>query len=174
MFYYTDDQRRLIDVFEKHVKAELDGDIDITMETMVSDPHLVNVPNNMGGFGRKGVKDFYINHLVGKFFPPDVKMDRLSLTVGKDQIVEELIISFTHTCLIDWMLPNVEPTNRKVEVGFVVVVGFENEKISHEHIYWDQATVLVQIGLLDPRGLPVVGSEGAKRLRNTSGVPTKF
>lgn len=165
---YTDHQREMLDVFERHIQAELNGDIETTMATMSSDPHLINVPNHMGGFGYEGVKQFYIHHLVGKFFPPDMKMERVSITVGKDQIVDELIISFTHTCKIDWMLPDVEPTNKGVEVSFAVIVGFNEGKITHEHIYWDQATVLVQIGLLDPSHLPVIGADAAKRIRQTT------
>ena len=109
---------------------------------------------------------FYRDHLVGKFFPPDVKMDNLSRTVGTDQIVEELAISFTHTTAIDWLLPGVAPTGKPVELVVVVIVGFKDGKISHEHIYWDQASVLVQIGLLDPKGLPVSGAEVARKVVN--------
>jgi carboxymethylenebutenolidase len=86
--------------------------------------------------------------------------------VGESQIVEELVISFTHTTVIDWMLPGVAPTGRPVEAAFVVVVGVKDGKVSHEHIYWDQASVLVQIGLLDPRGLPVTGAEAARKVMN--------
>src|SRR3981081_4939832 len=88
-----------------------------------------------GGVGREGVQTFYRDHLVGKFFPPDVKMTSVSRTVGHDQVVDELVISFTHTTVIDWMLPGVPPTGKPVEVAFVVVVGFKDGKISHEHIY---------------------------------------
>lgn len=162
----TDQQREMLAVFDQHVRAEIDGDIETTMSTMAFDPHLINVPNQMGGFGREEVKQFYIDHLVGKFFPPDMQMERISLTVGADQIVDELIISFTHTCPIDWMLPDVAPTQKRVEVAFAVIVGFHEGKITHEHIYWDQASVLVQIGLLDPSHLPVIGADGAKRIRS--------
>lgn len=93
-------------------------------------------------------------------------MTGVSRTFGEDQIVDELVINFTHTTVIDWMLPGVPPTGKKVEVAFAVIVGFEDGKISHEHIYWDQATVLVQLGLLDPAGLPVVGAESARRVLN--------
>jgi carboxymethylenebutenolidase len=120
----------------------------------------------IGGVGREGVRTFYRDHLVGKFFPPDMKMTSVSSTVGTDQIVDELVISFTHTTEIDWLLPHVSPTGRPVEVAFVVIAGFRDGKISHEHIYWDQASVLVQIGLLDPNGLPVSGAESARRLLN--------
>ena len=95
---------------------------------------------------------FYRDHLVGRFFPPDVKMASVSRTVGESQIVEELAISFTNTTPINWLLPGVAPTGNPVEMAVAVVVGFKDGKISHEHIYWDQAGVLVQVGLLDPRG----------------------
>lgn len=136
------------------------------MDTMTDSPHLNHVPTMAGGVGRDGVHAFYRDHLVGKFFPPDVKMDNLSRTVGTDQIVEELAISFTHTTPIDWLLPGVAPTGKPVELVVVVIVGFKDGKISHEHIYWDQASVLVQIGLLDPQGLPVSGAEVARKVVN--------
>lgn len=161
-------QKEMVALFEKHVAAELDADLDTTMATMTDNPHLHNVPTMVGGMGRDGVRAFYRDHLVGKFFPPDVEMQNVSRTVGTDQVVDELVIRFTHTTPIDWMLPGVEPTGKRVEVAFVVVVGFRNGKISHEHIYWDQATVLVQLGLLDPAGLPVCGPEGARRVLDPS------
>ncbi len=159
-------QQAMVELFQRHVKAELDGDLETTMATMSDNPHLTNVPNIMGGVGSKGVRDFYRNHLVGKFFPPDVKMQNVSRTVGKDQIVDELVISFTHTTVIDWLLPGVPPTGKKVEMAVAVIVGFKNGKISHEHIYWDQAGVLVQIGLLNPSRLPVSGAESARKVLN--------
>lgn len=160
----TAKQQAMVNLFQKHVDAELAGDIETTMATMTEAPHLHNVPNMMGGVGREGVRRFYSNHLVGKFFPPDVEMIRVSLTVGEDQIVEELVIKFTHTVAVEWMLPNIVPTGKKVEVAFAVIVKFEGGKVAHEHIYWDQATVLVQLGLLDAKGLPVCGAESAQKI----------
>lgn len=151
-------------VFERHVAAELAGDLETTMETMSQDPHILHVPSMMGGVGRKGVQEFYRDSLVGKFFPPDVVMRSISRTLGETQLVEELIISFTHTTEVPWMLPDILPTGRPVEIACVVIVGFRDGKVSHEHIYWDQASVLVQLGLLDPKGLPVTGSEGVRWL----------
>jgi carboxymethylenebutenolidase len=156
----------MVELFQRHVKAELDGDLDTTMATMSDNPHLNHVPVMAGGVGRKGVHDFYRNHLVGKFFPPDVKMVNVSRTIGSDQIVDELVISFTHTTAIDWLLPGVRPTGKPVEMAVAVIVGFKNGKISHEHIYWDQASVLVQIGLLNPARLPVSGAESARKVLN--------
>ena len=154
----------MLDTFKRHVDAELAGDLDTTMATMTANPHLHNVPSMVGGVGRDGVRKFYKNHLVGKFFPPDVTMTNVSNTVGDTQIVDELVIGFTHTTMIDWMLPGVAPTGKPVEIAVVVVVGCEDGKIAHEHIYWDQASLLAQIGLIDPKGLPIVGAESARKL----------
>ncbi len=160
----SEQQQAMAALFQAHVGAELEGDLDTTMATMSEAPHLNHVPTMAGGVGRDGVRAFYRDHLVGKFFPPDVEIKPVSRTVGEDQIVEELYISFTHTTVIDWLLPLVPPTGRKVEMVVAVVVGFQDGKISHEHIYWDQAGVLVQIGLLDPTGLPVTGAESARKV----------
>ncbi len=159
-------KQALIDVFQKHVAAELAGDLDTTMATMSAQPHLHNVPTMVGGVGYDGVRRFYRDHLVGKFFPPDVTMTPVSRTADEHQIVEELVISFTHTAVIDWMLPGIAPTGKKVEVAFAVIAGCKDGKITHEHIYWDQATVLVQLGVIDPKGLPVVGAESARKVLN--------
>jgi len=156
----------MVGLFQKHMNAELAGDLDTTMSTMASAPHLNHVPTMAGAFGYEQVKAFYRNHLVGKFFPPDVRIASVSQTVGENQIVDELLISFTHTTEIDWLLPGISPTLKPVELAVVAIVGFRDGKISHEHIYWDQAGVLVQIGLLDPSGLPVSGAESARKVVN--------
>jgi carboxymethylenebutenolidase len=162
----SEKQQQMVALFEKHVGAELAGDLDTTMATMSDTPHLNHVPTMAGGVGQSGVRAFYRDHLVGKFFPPDVKMASVSRTVGEDRVVEELVISFTHTTVIDWLLPGVAPTGKAVEMAVAVIVGFQGDKISHEHIYWDQAGVLVQIGLLNPAGLPVTGAESARKVVN--------
>jgi carboxymethylenebutenolidase len=160
----TERQMNMVALFERHVGAEMEGDLDTTMATMTDEPHLNHVPTMAGGVGKEGVRSFYRDHLVGKFFPPDVQMASVSRTVGEDQVVDELLISFTHTTVIDWLLPGVEPTGKPVEMAVAVIVGFKDDGISHEHIYWDQAGVLVQIGLLDPTGLPVTGAESARKV----------
>ena len=164
----------MIELFQKHVNAELAGDLDTTMATMNDDPHLNHVPTMAGGVGRDGVRAFYRDHLVGRFFPPDVNMTSVSRTVGDNQIVEEMVISFTHTMAIDWLLPGVAPTGRPVEMAVAVVVGFKDGQISHEHVYWDQAGVLVQVGLLDPEGLPVTGAESARKVANPKLPPRRM
>ncbi len=168
----TPEQQAMVNLFEKHVQAELDGDLETTMATMTANPHLNHVPVMAGGVGRDGVRNFYANHLVGKFFPPDVEMLNVSRTVGSDQVVDEMVLRFTHTKPIDWMLPGVAPTGKRVEVAVVVVVKVEDGKIAHEHIYWDQAGVLEQIGLLNPDGLPVNGAESARKVLDP-GLPPR-
>src|SRR6516165_3088508 len=143
------EQEAMVALFQRHVDAELAGDLATTMATMTDDPHLNHVASMAGGVGRDGVLAFYRDHLVGRFFPPDVTMTNVSRTVGQDQVVEEIAINFTHTQPIDWLLPGIPATGKRVEMAVAVIVGFRNGKISHEHIYWDQASVLVQIGLLD-------------------------
>ena len=160
----SDKQQQMAALFEQHVGAELEGDLDTTMATMSDDPHVNHVPTMAGGVGLEGVRAFYRNHLIGKFFPTDMEMTSVSRTIGEDQVVDELFIRFTHTMEMDWLLPGVPPTGKVVEMAVAVIVGFQDGRISHEHIYWDQASVLVQVGLLDPAGLPVTGAESARKV----------
>lgn len=152
-------------IFKAHMDAELAGDLDRTLATMAPQPHLVNVPTMVGGQGPLGVRTFYAKRLIGQFFPPDVTFETVSRTYSDERLVDELIISFTHTHKIDWMLPGVKPTGKRVEAVFVVIVGIQNDKVAYEHIHWDQASVLVQLGLLNPTGLPVTGAGAAAKLR---------
>lgn len=153
-------------VFDKHVKCEFqDHDVDATMKTMVREPYVHHVPMMTGGIGYDSVYNFYKNHFVGKM-PEDTKIERISRTVGKDQVVDELILKFTHSREIDYLIPGVAPTGKYVELPHVVVMKFIGNKIAHEHIYWDQASLLAQIGLLDANAnLPVKGIEQSRKLQ---------
>ncbi|GJG88093.1 hypothetical protein tb265_32740 [Gemmatimonadetes bacterium T265] len=158
------DAAAMLATFDRHMAAELAGDLDTTMATMTDAPYVNHVPVGTGGVGREGVLAFYRDHLVGRFMPPDVAIEQVARTVGVDRVVDELVITFTHTVPVDWMLPGLAPTGRRVEAAVVVVVGFAGERIAFERIYWDQASVLVQLGLLDPAGLPVSGAESARKV----------
>ena len=161
-------QEKLGDIFDKHIEFEFDKeDVDATMTTMTEDPYVHHIPTLAGGVGYNGVYNFYTNHFVGKM-PKDWKITNVSRTVGKDQVVDELIISFTHDREIDYLLPGIAPTGKYVEIPHVVIMKFKNNKISHEHIYWDQASVLVQVGLLDSDGLPVTGIQQTNKLAELS------
>ncbi len=152
-------------VFDAHVKAEfVDKDVAATMATMAPEPYLTHVPTLTGGTVRAQVTQFYRDHFVGHW-PDDVEVKPLSRTVGENRVVDELIVSFTHDREMRVYLPGVAPTGRKVVLPHVVVMGFDEAgRVSYEHIYWDQATLLVQVGLLDPERLPVAGAEQAGRL----------
>ena len=153
-------------VFDKHVTCEFqDHDVDATMKTMVREPYVHHVPMMTGGIGYDNVYEFYKNHFVGKM-PEDTKIERISRTIGKDQVVDELILKFTHDKEIDYLLPGVAPTGKYVELPHVIVMKFVGDKIAHEHIYWDQASLLAQIGLLDANtNLPVKGIEQSRKLQ---------
>lgn len=154
----------LVVMWEAHCRYEFETyDVDATMATMVAEPYVNNIPTMTGGVGHEAVKRFYSNHFIGHN-PPDTVVVPVSRTVGADSIVDELIFCFTHTSPIDWMLPGIAPTGQRVEVPLVAIVKFRDGKIAHEHIYWDQASVLVQIGKLDPESLPVAGMETARQV----------
>ena len=160
-------------IFGEHMDAELNGDLDRTLATMTDNPHIVNVPTMIGGQGEQGVRTFYANRLIGQFFPPDVQFETISRTYSPERLIDELIISFTHTIEMDHLLPGVKPTGKFVEAVFVVIVGIEDGKVSYEHIHWDQGNLLVQLGLIDPEGLPLTGAGAAAKLRNPS-IPDPF
>jgi carboxymethylenebutenolidase len=155
-------------IFDAHIAKEfVDRDVDATMATMVAEPYVHCVPLMTGGSGGKGVRRFYSEHFVNQI-PKDAEVTPISRTIGKDQVVDELIVSFTHDTQWDYLLPGIPPTGKRVEIPHVVVMKFVNGKVAHEHVWWDQASLLVQVGLLDPAKLPVAGVEQARRLLSIS------
>jgi carboxymethylenebutenolidase len=170
----------LAKIFDKHVNCEFeDKDVDATMQTMTKEPYVYHVPVLTGGKGYNEVYTFYSNSFVGKM-PSDTKFVRISRTISKDQVVDELIIRFTHKIEIPAMIPGIPPTGKYVELPIVVVMKFKGNKIAHEHIYWDQASLLKQIGLLDyttnnnnNNQLPIIGIEQSKKLQELLSLSTQ-
>lgn len=161
-------QDNLVRLWEEHMRHEFDTkSTEDTLATMVEDAYVNHIPVLTGGVGKAALREFYATHFIPKM-PPDMAMTPLSRTIGTDDLVNEMVISFTHTVEIDWMLPGIAPTGRHVEVALVVIVRFRDGRLAHEHIYWDQASVLVQLGLLDPARLPVAGVESAKKALDPS------
>jgi carboxymethylenebutenolidase len=155
-------------LWEAHCRYEFEArDVDATMATMVAQPYVNHIPTMTGGVGHDQLKRFYKYHFV-EGNPPDFRLTSISRTIGEDRIVDEFIMHFTHTTEIDWLLPGIPPTGRAVEAPAVAIIQFEGDKLVHEHIYWDQASVLVQVGLLDPAGLPVAGAETARKVADKS------
>lgn len=150
-------------LWEEHIRHEFSTkNTEETLKTMVDHAYVNHIPTMTGGNGKDKLGDFYTNHFIPKM-PEDVELVPISRTVGETRVIDEFIFKFTHSVEMDWMLPKVKPTNKKVEIPFVVIVQFEGDKLAHEHIYWDQASVLVQLGLLDIDKLPICGVEQAKK-----------
>ena len=159
-------QQALADLWEAHVHSEFASrDTDDTLATMVDDAHVNHIPVMTGGVGKAELREFYSQHFIPKM-PPDTEMIPISRTIGNHQVVDEMVFKFTHTITMDWMLPGIPPTGKRVEVPLVAVIRFRDGKLAHEHIYWDQASVLVQLGLLDSSRLPVVGIATAAKALN--------
>jgi len=161
-------QQTLSQRWDDHVKFEFaTRNTDDTLETMVVDSYVNHVPVMTGGVGHEELREFYSKRFIPQM-PPDTAMTPVSRTIGVDRIVDEMVFEFTHTSKMDWMLPGVEPTGKHVKVALVVIVHFRDGKLAHEHIYWDQASVLVQLGLIDVGNLPVTGVESAEKVLNPS------
>src|SRR5215467_6489305 len=151
-------------LWEEHTRHEFSTrDTDATLATMVEDAYVNHVPVLTGGSGKGALRIFYEREFIPNM-PPDTKLLPISRTVGEDQLVDEMIFSFTHTQEMPWMLPGIPPTNAHVEIPLVAIVAFRGGKLVSEHIYWDQASVLKQIGLLSDLRLPVFGAETARKV----------
>jgi carboxymethylenebutenolidase len=153
-------------VFDAHMAAEFElQDADKAMDTMTDAPSLTHVPVITGARGKNDLHDFYRDHFVGKW-PSDLSVERISRTTSENMLIDEFIVRFTHDIVIDPILPGLAPTGRRVELPYVAVVGFEKGRIAFERIYWDQGSMLVQLGVLDADRLPLVGSQQAEAIRN--------
>lgn len=162
----TTSQKQLVQLWEEHIQDEfVTRNTEDTLTTMVEDAYVNHMPVMTGGVGQEELRRFYSTRFIPQM-PPDTEMTPISRTIGDDQLVDEMVFKFTHTVTLDWMLPGVAPTGKRVEIPLVVIVHFRDGKLAHEHIYWDQASVLVQLGLLDAGRLPVSGIEQARKALN--------
>jgi carboxymethylenebutenolidase len=154
----------LSELWQEHTAHEFSTkDTDATLATMVDDAYVNHVPVMTGGCGKEALRAFYSRDFIPRM-PPDTVLTPVSRTVGADQLVDEMIFSFTHSEEMPWMLPGVAPTHKRVEIALVAIVKFRDGKLAHEHIYWDQASVLKQIGLITDESLPVFGVETARKV----------
>ena len=155
----------LSSAWDQHLASEFGAkSADEAVATMTAESHVNIVALMVGARGRDNVRDFYANHFLSQI-PPDMETVPVSRTIGQGRVVDEMIMRFTHSIQMDWLLPGILPTGRRLEVPMVAIIQFEGDKIAHEHLYWDQASMLVQIGLLD-RTLPVRGGEIAVQVLN--------
>lgn len=160
----TPAQETLRHLWEEHVRYEFaTHNTEDTLATMVDDAYVNHVPVLTGGVGRNELREFYSKRFIPQM-PPDTEMIPVSRTISEEQLVDEMVFKFTHTIRMDWMLPGVAATGKRVEVPLVAIIRFRDGKLAHEHIYWDQASVLVQLGLIDSSKLPVAGVETARKV----------
>ncbi|CEN59628.1 hypothetical protein ASPCAL02073 [Aspergillus calidoustus] len=154
-------------IWDEHTYYEFENrSVEHTMATMVGEPYVNHVPTLTGGIGREKLTDFYRHHFIFNN-PDDTNLELISRTIGIDRVVDEFIFSFTHTKEVDWILPGLPPTNVPLRIPFMAVVNIRGDRLYHEHITWDQATVLRQLEILPnylpfPYPTPSIAGEGAR------------
>lgn len=160
----------LVEVWEQHVYSEfVMKDAKAALTTMSDNPYVLMVPIAVGGRGREGVYNFYHDCFLAQL-PADITPVPISRVVGEDILAEEAVYQLTHDQVLDWMIPGLPPTGKRVEAGVVAIITFKDGKISSEHLYWDHASVLAQLGVIDPGALPVKGIESPRTLLEWAGV----
>ena len=164
----TPAQEALQAVWEEHIAHEFGThSTEDALATMVEDAYVNHIPVMTGGVGKPALREFYSKYFIPQM-PPDMELHLVSRTIGTNQLVDEMLVKFTHTIQMDWMLPGIAPTGKRIEVAVAAIVQFRDGKLAHEHLYWDQASVLVQLGMLDPVTLPVVGVDSARKVLDPS------
>ena len=137
-------------------------DADAALATMTENPYLLMIATGTACIGRAAVREYYANHFLPAI-PPDLELESLSQTIGSDRLAEEMVVRFTHTIEMDWLLPTLRPSGRRAQYIIAAVIGFEDSKVAHEHIYWDQATLLSQMGVLN-HPLAAAGTGSVRQL----------
>ena len=137
--------QEMVRLWEKHLEGEfVTKDVEASLATMVEEAEVDHIPHHTGGRGKSQLRSFYRDGFIPSW-PADLRMTPISRTVGEDHLVDEMRLTFTHSKQMDWFLPGLAPTNRKVDIQLVVVVEFRGDKMARERIYWDHATVLRQV-----------------------------
>jgi carboxymethylenebutenolidase len=159
----TPDQQTMLVTWQQHTYAEFVlKDADAALATMTESPYVFVVSSGTAWVGRAAVREFYADHFLPQI-PPDLEIVSLSRTFAAGRFVEEMVMRFTHSIEMDWILPGLRPTGRTAEIVLAGVIQFKRGKIAHEHLYWDQATLLSQMGVLD-HPLAVRGVDSALQL----------
>ncbi len=161
---YSPDEQKLIVIWEEHIRCEFEEhNVEKTMKTMTNTPHNISVPTLAGGVGFEEVQHFYTRSFIHQM-PEDIESTLVSRTIGGNRLVDESILEFTHSVVMDWILPGIAPTHRKVKIAMVAIIGFRDDNVEYEHLYWDHASVLYQVGLIEGDKLPVLGKESAEKI----------
>ena len=159
----TPDQQTMLATWQQHTYAEFVlKDADAALATMAENPYVFMISSGNLRVGRAAVREFYADHFLPQI-PPDLEITSLTQTFGNDRLVEEMVVRFTHSLEMDWILPGLRPTRRTAEFVLAGVIQFEGGKVAHERLYWDRATLLSQMGVLD-HPLAAGGVDSAQRL----------
>jgi carboxymethylenebutenolidase len=151
-------------LWDKHLESEFaQKDPDAALRTMTDNPRVTVIPTMIGGKGTVELRNFYARHFLNQI-PPDMEVISISRTIGQGRVVDELVLKFTHTVQMDWVLPGIPPTGKRIEFAMAVVVYTEGDRISAENLYWDNATILKQAGLITDPKLPILGAEHAQNM----------
>lgn len=162
-------EKKMNDLWDTHLTSEFTHKSpEQALATMTDNPRVIITPILVGGAGTEELHTFYARHFLNQV-PADMEILRLSRTIGQDRVVDEIVLRFTHDIQMDWVLPGVPATGKKLEFPMVVIVYMDGDKIAAEHLYWDNASILKQAGLLHDPKLPVLGSEVAQHMLNPTG-----
>jgi carboxymethylenebutenolidase len=169
----TGSQQALLDVWQQHLYAEFAlKDVDMALATMTDNPYVICVPVGKGGYGVEGVRQFYAQEFF-RGMAADTKMTPVAQTIADAVLIDESVIAFTHDVPMEWILPGIAPTGRWVEFAMIAVISYANGKIASERLYWDQATLLAQLGVIDPATPSVCGPEAAQLLLDPAKLAAK-
>lgn len=159
----------LSEIFDNHLFTALNSkDIDATMETLTEEAVVTFVPTLSGGKGKHELRRFYCE--LFEALSGDASITTLARTTGSDRVVDEVILSFTHDRTMNFILPGLKPTGKHITIPLVISATFAYDKLSREHVYWDQASVLKQIDSIDEDfkfgklHLPISAGEQALKL----------
>jgi carboxymethylenebutenolidase len=140
---------QMVELWERHTACEFAlKDADLAVSTMVDDAVVMHLPTMSGGFGKENLRHYYADVFIPGI-PADTTSEVIARSVGDGLLVEEFIMRMTHNQAIPFLLPGLAPTDKAVEVPTVVIVKFRGDLMESERLYWDQATVLRQVGLID-------------------------
>lgn len=157
-------ERAAVTLWEKHLDSEFaQKSPEAALDTMTDNPRVTIVPTMIGGKGVEELRNFYSHHFLNQL-PPDMEVVPVSRTIGQGRVIDELVLRFTHTIQMDWVLPGIPPTGRRIEFAMVVVVHTDGDRIAAENLYWDNATILQQAGLITDTKLPILGAESARNM----------
>ena len=139
--------RELEHLWDDHTDALLARrDLAASLTTVAPVPSVLHIPAMTGAVGREALQRFYAEDFL-PHLPGDLRLAKISRTVDRFRLVDEMTVSFTHDRELPWLLPGVSPVFRRAEVLAIAVVAFERRRIRSVRVLWDHATLTAQLGI---------------------------